>query len=192
MNTIRRRFFSSILTLASLTLMSAAAPPAKSVYDFQAKRINGEKTGVPTKLSAYKGKVLLIVNVASECGYTPQYKGLEALYEKYGKDGLEILGFPANNFGSQEPGTNEEIKHFCENNYKVKFPIFEKADVKGKEIQPLYDYLTENAAEKGEISWNFEKFLVARDGKIVGRFKSNVKPEDKELTGAIETNLKTK
>lgn len=169
-------------------LSSQAATPSKSVYDFEVKKITGEAT----KLSTYKGKALLVVNTASECGYTPQYKGLQAIYDKYKKDGFEILGFPSNDFGKQEPGTNAEIKNFCERQFKVTFPMFEKGDVKGTTIQPLYTYLTTNAPTKGDIDWNFEKFLISRDGKIVGRYKSKVTPESEELTKAIESALAAK
>ncbi|MBS1961042.1 MAG: glutathione peroxidase [Bdellovibrionales bacterium] len=178
------------LTCTASGSVSASAPSPKSVYDFQITRINGPKK--PEKLADYKGKVALFVNVASQCGFTPQYKGLEALYEKYGKDGFVILGFPSNDFGAQEPGSAEEIKSFCERNYKVTFPLFEKAPVSGNRIQPLYAFLVENAPWKGAVGWNFEKFLVGRDGKIVGRYRSKVKPEDAELTTAIETALKAK
>lgn len=191
------RFSLPLFALTTLILLTAAtAPRATSLYDFEAKRINGAtepaKETKPKLLAEYKGKTLLIVNTASECGYTKQYKGLQAIYDKYEKDGFVVLGFPSNDFGSQEPGTNAEIKNFCERNFKVSFPLFEKNHVKGSEIQPLYAYLTENAPKKGEVSWNFEKFLVSRDGKIIGRYKSGVKPEDKELTEAIEAELKAK
>lgn len=177
-----------VLTVSAL---AASAPPKPaSVYDFEIARINGSKKR--EKIADYKGKVLLFVNVASQCGFTPQYKGLEAVYEKYAKDGFVILGFPSNDFGAQEPGSAEEIKDFCERNYKVTFPLFEKAPVSGNRIQPLYAFLVENAPWKGAVGWNFEKFLVGRDGKIVGRYKSSVKPEDSTLTGAIETALKAK
>jgi glutathione peroxidase len=180
----------------SLALLGATAPKPSRLYDFEVKRINGPKTAaadaVPTKLSAYEGKVLLIVNTASQCGFTPQYRGLEAIYEKYAKDGFVILGFPSNDFGAQEPGSNAEIKNFCERNFKVSFPMFEKAPVSGNRTQPVYAYLVENAPWKGAVGWNFEKFLIGRDGKIVGRYKSKVTPESRELTDAIEASLKAK
>jgi glutathione peroxidase len=169
-----------------------AAVPAKSIYGFEVKRINGPKDAPAGKLGQYRGKVLLIVNTASECGYTSQYKGLQALYDKYGKDGFEVLGFPSNDFGGQEPGSNAEIKDFCERSFKVSFPLFEKAPVKGEKTQPIYSFLTANAPTKGDVSWNFEKFLVGRDGKIFGRYKSAVKPESEELTKAIEGALQAK
>ncbi len=184
------------LLLATVALSAFAAPKPTSVYDFEVRQINGptpaSKDAVPVKLSSYKGKVLLIVNTASECGFTKQYKGLQALYDKYGKEGFVILGFPSNDYGAQEPGSNAEIKNFCERNFKVTFPLFEKAPVSGNKIQPLYAFLVENAPTKGAISWNFEKFLITRDGKIGGRYKSGVTPESKELGDAIESNLKAK
>src|SRR5512144_2173103 len=146
-----------------------------SIYDFTVKNIRGQDV----KLERYKGKALLIVNTASECGFTPQYKGLEQLYEKLHGKGLEILGFPCNQFGAQEPGTAEEIESFCEINYGVTFPLFEKIDVNGKNTAPLYQHLKE--AKPGllgseAIKWNFTKFLVDRDGNVVERYAPNVEP----------------
>lgn len=160
-----------------------------SIYDFTVKDIDGEDL----KLEKFKGKVVLIVNVASKCGNTPQYEGLQKIYSKYKDQGFVILGFPANNFLGQEPGTNEEIKQFCTLNYNVTFPMFSKISVKGKDIAPLYKYLTEketNPEFAGKISWNFNKFLIDRNGKIVARFGSKVKPESEEIIGTIEKNLK--
>ncbi len=171
---------------------TATVPAKKSIYEFEVKRINGKKESEPVKLSDYKGKVLLVVNTASECGFTPQYKGLQATYDKFKKDGFEILGFPSNDYGAQEPGSNAEIKNFCERNFKVSFPLFEKAPVSGNKIQPIYAYLVENAPTKGTVGWNFEKFLIGKDGKIVGRYKSSVTPESEELTKAIDAALKAK
>lgn len=171
---------------------ASTTPAPKSIYDFEVKKINGAKESEPVKLSTYKGKVLLVVNTASECGYTKQYQGLQATYQKFGKDGFEILGFPSNDYGAQEPGSNAEIKNFCERKFKVSFPLFEKAPVSGNKIQPLYAYLVENAPTKGAVGWNFEKFLVGKDGKIIGRYKSSVAPESEELTKAIEAALKAK
>jgi glutathione peroxidase len=131
-------------------------------------------------LSQYQGKVVLIVNVASECGFTPQYKGLQALHAKYKDEGLAILGFPCNQFGAQEPGTSEEIASFCEENYGVDFDMFEKIDVNGKAAAPLYQYLTSAeavGADAGPVKWNFEKFLIGRDGKVVKRYRSFTTPE---------------
>ncbi|HEY8458980.1 MAG TPA: DUF1573 domain-containing protein [Blastocatellia bacterium] len=160
----------------------------KSVLDFTLKNIDGKET----KLSDYRGKVLLLVNVASQCGYTPQYEGLQAIYSKYGSQGLVVLGFPANNFGGQEPGTNEEIKQFCTVKYKVTFPMFAKISVKGADIHPLYKFLTSketNPEFGGDIKWNFNKFLVDRNGKIIARFESGDKPESEKVTQAIEKAL---
>ncbi|HKI78241.1 MAG TPA: glutathione peroxidase [Ignavibacteriaceae bacterium] len=141
-------------------------------------------------LSDYNGKVLLIVNVASKCGYTPQYEGLEAIYKKYKDKGFEILAFPCNEFGKQEPGTNEEIKEFCSSKYNVTFKLFDKVKVLGPEKCDLYKRLTNNSVtEKSDIGWNFEKFLVDKKGKIVARFKSPVKPESKEITSELEKLL---
>lgn len=156
--------------------------PVKEFYEFEIKDIDGKNV----KLADYRGKVVLVVNVASQCGYTPQYEGLQALYAKYKDRGLVILGFPANNFGGQEPGTDEEIKEFCSSKYNVTFPMFSKISVKGGDKHPLYQTLTATA---GEVSWNFNKFLVDRAGKIVKRFDSNAKPEGSELTQAIEAAL---
>ena len=143
-------------------------------------------------LSSYKGKVMLVVNVASKCGFTGQYEGLEKLYETYREQGLVVLGFPANDFLKQEPGTNEEIKQFCTLTYGVTFPMFAKIAVKGKDIHPLYAYLTSpvtNPGHSGAISWNFNKFLVGRDGAILARFGSRTKPDDKDLVAAVEAAL---
>ena len=162
--------------------MSATMFAASSVHEFTMNSL----TGKPVPLSEYKGKVVLVVNVASKCGYTPQYEGLEALYKKYKDKGLVVLGFPANNFGAQEPGTNEEIGSFCKSKYGVTFPMFSKISVKGEDKAPLYQFLT---ASGGEIGWNFTKFLVGKDGKPIQKFNSNVEPDSKELTAAIEKAL---
>jgi glutathione peroxidase len=162
---------------------------AKSVYDFTLKNAKGQDV----KLSDYRGKVVMLVNVASKCGYTPQYEGLQKIYERYKDQGFTILGFPANNFGAQEPGTDEEIQQFCRINYGVTFPVFSKISVKGDDKHPLYKYLTEketNPQFAGEIKWNFNKFLVSKDGKIIARFESADKPEDAKVTQAIESALK--
>jgi glutathione peroxidase len=148
--------------------------------------------GQEVDLSRYRGKVLLIVNVASECGYTPQYKGLQALHTKYSQSGLAVLGFPCNQFGHQEPGTSEQIARFCERNYGVTFDMFEKVDVNGRNQCDLYKYLTSantNAKHAGPIEWNFEKFLIARDGTVAARFRSSVAPESKSLVEAVEREL---
>lgn len=178
-----------------------------TVYDYNVKTI----TGSPTQLGEYKGDVLLIVNVASKCGLTPQYEGLESIYKKYRKQGFEVLGFPANEFLAQEPGSNQDIQTFCQSNYGVEFPMFEKIVVKGEGQHPLYKFLTEekpqtkmkpdgNLMEKlksgglltgkeNDIKWNFEKFLINRQGQIVERFSPEIAPEDPMITAAIEKEL---
>ena len=158
-----------------------------SPLDLKMKGIDGKELD----LSKYKGKVVLIVNVASQCGYTKQYKGLQELYEQHEKDGLVILGVPANDFGKQEPGTDEEIKEFCTTNYKVKFPLTAKVVVKGADKTELYKILTAATGGK-EVGWNFEKFLVGRDGKVVSRYLSGVAPDSQELLTAIKAQLEKK
>jgi glutathione peroxidase len=175
--------------IGAICLMSAALFGASNVYEFTMNSIDGQ----PMPLQNFHGKVMLIVNVASKCGFTPQYEGLEAVYEKYKDQGFVIVGFPANNFMAQEPGTNEEIKTFCSTKYNVKFPLYSKISVKGDDKAPLYQFLTDtNANPKtgGEIKWNFTKFLVDRNGKVIARFESPVKPESPEVTTAIEKALK--
>jgi glutathione peroxidase len=175
--------------LAPAAVLVSALACAGTVYDFTPKSIDG----AASPLASYKGKVLLIVNVASKCGFTPQYKSLEALYEKYKDQGLEVLGFPANNFMQQEPGTNDEIKTFCTRKYNVSFPMFSKISVKGVDKDPLYQYLTDSAQNPktgGEIPWNFTKFLVDRNGNIVARFDPKVDPMTPEVTSAVESALK--
>jgi glutathione peroxidase len=157
-----------------------------NINDIVVKDMNGKEV----KLSDYNGKVLLIVNVASKCGYTPQYEGLEKIYKKYKDKGFEILAFPCNDFGHQEPGTNEEIEQFCKSKFGVTFRLFDKVKVLGNDKCPLYARLTDNSVtEKSDIGWNFEKFLIDRKGKIISRFKSKITPESKELTSAIEKAL---
>jgi len=159
---------------------------SNTINDISVRDMNGKEVN----LSDYNGKVLLIVNVASECGYTPQYEGLEKIYKRYKDKGFEILAFPCNDFGGQEPGTNEEIKSFCTSKYSVTFKLFDKIKVLGDEKCSLYKRLTDNdITEKSDIGWNFEKFLIDRKGNIIARFKSPVKPESKELTSAIEEEL---
>jgi glutathione peroxidase len=156
------------------------------VYDFELKRIDGRAES----LSAYRGEVLLLVNVASKCGFTPQYEGLEALYEKYRDRGLVVLGFPANDFGAQEPGTNEEIAEFCRATWSVEFPMFEKISVKGSEQHPLYAFITSRPPPiGGEIEWNFQKFLVDREGRLVERFSPRTRPLDPALVARVEALL---
>jgi glutathione peroxidase len=164
--------------------MTASLFGASSVHEFTLNSIDGK----PAPLSAYQGKVVLIVNVASRCGFTPQYAGLEALYEKYKDRGFAILGFPANNFGGQEPGTNEEIKTFCSSKYNVTFPMYAKISVKGDDKAPLYQFLT--AATGSEIQWNFTKFLVDKEGKVVARFEPKVTPDSPDVASAIEKALR--
>jgi glutathione peroxidase len=178
------------LILCGLLLLQVVyAQAAGSIYDIPVKDIDGK----PTSLKAYEGKVLLIVNVASKCGYTPQYAGLEALYEKYKDKGLLVLGFPCNQFGGQEPGTNEQIKQFCSSKYQVTFPLFDKIEVNGPNRNQLYAMLAgEGSPFPGNIKWNFNKFLIGRDGKILKRFDSKVKPESEEMTQAVETALAAK
>jgi glutathione peroxidase len=143
--------------------------------------------GKTVALSSYKGKVLLIVNVASKCGYTNQYAGLQSLYQQYKDKGLVVVGIPANNFGGQEPGTNEDIKQFCTRNYNVTFPMMKKVSVKGSDMTPLYGYLT--SAKGGDVKWNFTKFLVGENGEVIGRFEPKVTPQDPELISAVEKAL---
>lgn len=162
--------------------------PMKSIYDFTMKDIDGKDVS----LADFKGKVLLVVNVASKCGFTGQYAGLEKLYQTYAGKGLVVLGFPANNFMGQEPGTEAEIKNFCTLTYGVTFPMFAKISVKGKDIHPLYAFLTskeKNPEHGGAISWNFNKFLIGRDGRILEHFDSRTAPDNPELIAAIEQAL---
>lgn len=174
--------FKMLLSVSFLALATASFGAA-GVYDFTLNSIDG----APAPLAAYKGKVLLLVNVASKCGFTPQYKALEAVYEKYKDQGLVIAGFPANNFGAQEPGTNAEIKTFCSRTYNVSFPMYAKISVKGSDIAPLYEFLTRSTG--GDIKWNFTKFLIGKDGAILARFESPVKPDDPKVVAAIEKAL---
>jgi glutathione peroxidase len=160
------------------------------LYDADIKTLEGEDTD----LSQYEGKALLMVNVASKCGLTPQYEGLQALHEKYADKGFEVLGFPCNQFMGQEPGTPEEIREFCDTNYNVSFTLFEKIDVNGAQRHPVYEILTGTAdvdGEAGDVKWNFEKFLVSPEGEVVGRFRPQVAPDDAALVEAIEANLPT-
>ena len=170
-----------------ILLMSASLFAASSIYDFTLPSIDGK----PMPLADYKGKVILVVNVASRCGFTPQYAALESIYEKYKDQGFVILGFPANNFGGQEPGTNAEIKTFCSAKYNVTFPLYAKVSVKGEDQTPLYKYLTTtaNPSLTGDIKWNFTKFLVDRNGNVVQRFEPQTTPDSPEVTTAIEAAL---
>ena len=163
-----------------IMLMTVSNP--KSFYDIEAKTLRGKDQ----PLSTYKGKVALVVNVASECGYTPQYEGLEKLYESFEKKGLVVLGFPSNEFGGQEPGTSEQISTFCRTKYGIQFPMFEKVHTKGKDQHPIYAFLT---AKHGVPQWNFHKYLVGKDGRVIAAFPSKVTPESPELRAAIDKAL---
>jgi glutathione peroxidase len=175
--------------IASFIAMTTIAASAQSIYDIKLKDIDGKDT----TLAAYKGKAVLIVNVASKCGYTKQYAGLEATYLKYKDQGFAILGFPCNQFGGQEPGTNEDIKLFCTSKFNVTFPLFDKIEVNGANRHPLYTLLAgKDSTFPGDIKWNFNKFLLGKDGKILKRFDSGVKPESEELTKAVEAALAAK
>ena len=181
-----KAFLSLVLTIMISTLSSQAAG---SLYDIPLKNIDGQDA----TLKPYAGKVMLIVNVASHCGFTPQYKSLEAVYQKYQPQGLVICGFPCNQFGAQEPGTSEEIKQFCTATYGVSFPMFEKLEVNGPGRHPLYVQLAgKDSPYPGDIGWNFTKFLIGRDGKILARFDSRVKPDSAEVTSAIDAALAAK
>lgn len=186
------------LGLAAVAALAAVSPAADKEDSKMTTPLAFKMAGIDGKevdLSKYKGKVVLIVNVASQCGYTKQYSGLQELYEKYGKDGLVVIGVPANEFGQQEPGSNEEIAKFCTSKYNVTFPILGKVVVKGEGITPLYKFLTSketNPDFSGDIGWNFEKFLIDRDGKVVGRFKSGVEPMSDKLVDAIKKELEAK
>jgi len=169
----------------------APATQPASPLDFTLNDIDGH----PLNLNQYRGQVVLLVNVASKCGYTPQYKGLESLYRQYKDQGLVVIGVPANNFGHQEPGTNAQIKQFCSSTYDVTFPMASKISVKGDDKHPLYKYLTESptaGSYAGEIGWNFTKFLIGRNGQVVGRFESKIAPDDAQLTSAIRAALAAK
>ncbi len=174
--------------LAAAASLAGATTEASSIYDFQMESIDGR----PVNLQEYRGKVLLIVNVASRCGFTYQYEGLEALYREYGGRGLVVLGFPANDFLGQEPGSNEQIRKFCTLNYGVSFPLFAKIHVKGRSAHPLYRFLTDKRTDPrfaGGITWNFNKFLIGRDGTILDRFGSKEEPGSERLRRAVEQAL---
>lgn len=161
------------------------AAKTTSIYDFTMDDIDGK----PVNLSQYRGKVLLVVNTASMCGNTPQYSELETMYETYQEKGFEILAFPANNFGQQEPGTNQEIKNFCFTKYSLTFPLFSKISVKGDDKHPLYHYLTEQSPFPGEVEWNFQKYLIDRSGNVVARYHHRTKPLSEEIVRGVETAL---
>ena len=184
------RLIPALLTAAIFTVFTAQANEESkmSIYDIEVDRIDGETI----RLGDYEGKVLLIVNTASKCGFTDQYDELQELYEKYGEQGLVVMGFPSNDFMKQEPGSNEEIASFCSMNYGVTFPMFAKIPVKGSDQHALYAYLTSkdtNPEHSGKISWNFNKFLISKDGQIIDRFGTRTKPDDKKVIEAIEGAL---
>jgi glutathione peroxidase len=184
------KLFTSVALIVSSSinakLNEKGGEKSDNINDIVVKDMNGKDV----KLSEYNGKVLLIVNVASECGFTKQYSGLEKIYEKYKDKGFEILAFPCNDFGGQEPGTNEEIKNFCTTKFNVSFRIFDKIKILGKEKSSLYKRLTDNAVTKsGEVKWNFEKFLISKEGKIIARFVSIVTPESDEIANAVQAEL---
>lgn len=175
----------AVMTVPLLSAQDQSVSAVPRLYTFSMKTIDGEMRS----LADYRGKVLLLVNVASECGYTPQYKDLEAIHRKYRDKGLAVLAFPANNFGGQEPGTDAEIKEFCTTNYDVTFDMFSKISVKGEDQHPLYAYLTMESPAKGEVKWNFQKYLVDRKGNVVSMIPTRTKPTDPEVTSAIERLL---
>ena len=176
------------LLLCMLFCAATLVAAEKTVYDFTLNSIDGQ----PAPLAAYKGKVVLLVNVASKCGYTPQYSALQSSYEKYKDRGFVIVGIPANNFGAQEPGSNQEIKTFCSSKFHVTFPMMAKVSVKGDDITPLYQFLTDktsNPQSGGEIKWNFTKFLIGPDGRVITRFEPETTPDSPQVTSAIEEAL---
>jgi glutathione peroxidase len=188
MTVVRNGSIRKYLLIGLVITMATSTFAASNLYNFTLPNIDGK----PMPLADFKGKVILMVNVASQCGYTPQYSALESIYEKYKGQGFVILGFPANNFGQQEPGTNEEIKTFCSRKYSVTFPLYSKISVKGPDQAPLYQYLTKDAdpSHTGDIKWNFTKFLVDRNGNVVQRFEPAVTPDSPEVGSAIEKLLK--
>jgi glutathione peroxidase len=181
-NTITKALFCMLFCAVALVAAD------KNVFDFTLNSIDGQ----PTPLASFNGKLVMLVNVASRCGFTSQYSALESIYEKYKDRGFVIVGIPANNFGKQEPGTNQEIRTFCTTKYKVSFPMMSKVSVKGDDITPLYQFLTDKSASPktgGEIQWNFTKFLVGPDGRIITRFEPEVTPDSPEVIAAIEKAL---
>ncbi len=177
----------TLILVASFMSISTISNP-NGFHDFTKRDIRGNEVN----LEAYKGKVVMVVNTASKCGFTPQYKDLQALYEKYQDTDFVILGFPANNFGGQEPGSDEEIAQFCEANYGVTFPMFSKVSVKGSDQDALFKYLTSqpNQDFTGDINWNFEKFIIDKEGNLVRRFRSRTSPLSDEVIATIDSNLK--
>lgn len=183
-----RRFFLAALVASMLPVAAYGADKVPAALNFEMKNLSGEQVN----LSKYQGKVVLMVNVASKCGKTPQYEDLQALHTKYSGQGLAVLGFPANEFGKQEPGTDAQIATFCQDKYGVKFDMFSKIVVKGDGQAPLYQYLTKDSKFPGDIKWNFEKFLIGRNGEVIKRFAPGVDPSSAEVVGAIEAELAKK
>ena len=185
---MRSFMIAAVLTVFLSTVVSAQENKKMTgapFYSFTMKTIEGKDRS----LAEYKGKVVMVVNTASFCGYTPQYKELETLYKQYKDKGFVIIGFPANNFGKQEPGSDKDIAAFCERNYGVSFPMFSKISVKGSDMHPLYKYLTTETDFKEEIAWNFTKFIVDKNGTVAAKFASKVKPTEKDVTSKIDELL---
>jgi glutathione peroxidase len=180
------RKFWQTLVLGMVCVAGTTSMAADSIHEFKMKDIEGKEV----ELSEYKGKVLLVVNVASECGATPQYKQLQALQDKYSEKGLVVVGVPCNQFGGQEPGTEKDIQKFCTDKYKVTFPMMSKVDVNGEKQAPLYKFLKTHAESKDDVKWNFEKFVISKDGSVVGRFGTKTKPDADEVVSVIESELK--
>ncbi|WP_437187674.1 glutathione peroxidase [Planctomicrobium sp. SH668] len=188
MTSVRQLLTALTLTVSLTSFCSAADKETPAVLNHKVNSLAGK----PVALSEYEGKVLLIVNVASECGATPQYAPLQKLYEEYKDQGLVVLGFPCNQFGAQEPGDAKEIQTFCETKYRVSFPMFEKIDVNGPNASPLYQHLTSEKTDPkfaGKVKWNFEKFLIGKNGEIVGRFGTGVEPDDETIVSQIKAEL---
>ena len=177
-----------VLLASHLALSSVAADTDPGLYSISATTLEGKSQ----TLEPYRGKVLLIVNTASKCGYTPQYSGLKKLFAKYRDKGFVVLGFPSNDFGGQEPGSGKDIRFFCKSNYAVDFPMFAKGPVSGVAIQPVFNWLLKHSPSSEEVSWNFEKFLVGRNGAVLSRFKSDITPESEPMRSAIERALRSK
>lgn len=174
-----------VTALATAAFIGTTAMAAESVHDFKVKSLEGKEVN----LADYKGKVLLIVNVASRCGATPQYEQLQALYEAHKDQGLVVLGFPCNQFGAQEPGSATDIREFCSSQYSVTFPMFEKINVNGEDAAELYKLLKSQADDSSDVGWNFEKFVVGKDGKVVKRFKTRTKPDAPEVVQVLQEEL---
>ena len=188
MNGFRVLLWMILVSLPGWLAQPAFAASAASFYDLAGEGINGKKVS----LSEFRGNVTLVVNTASRCGFTSQYKELQEIYDRYKSKGFVVIGFPSNDFAGQEPGSNAEIKKFCDLNYKIRFPMMAKGKVIGSGKQPAYEFLTRNAPVKGEVSWNFEKFLIARDGRVAGRFDPATSPLDQKLVTKVEALLADK